>query len=267
MTAGRKCVAAAAVSFCAGSALAATGVNLVQNPGFEAGAGGNGTTIIAAPSWTATGDPTVVRWDTGAGFPVAGDPGPADRGVNFASGGPSSTTTEFTQVIPLSADATLIDGGAVTFVLSGYLGGFASQNDNASLRVVFFSATSTPLGSAIVDGPSAAERQNLTALLLRSGGGIVPAQSRSASVAITFNRTSGTYNDGYADSISFVLAAPPTCPGDFNNDGFVNTADLVSFLGKFGLSVPPGTPQDMNADGVVNTADLTRFLGRFGSAC
>ncbi len=57
---------------------------------------------------------------------------------------------------------------------------------------------------------------------------------------------------------------------DLNFDGVVNTADLTTFLGRFGLAAPLGSEAaraDVNADGVVNTADLTFFLGRFGSAC
>lgn len=57
---------------------------------------------------------------------------------------------------------------------------------------------------------------------------------------------------------------------DLNFDGLVNTADLTTFLGRFGLTAPLGSEAaraDFNADGTVNTADLTFFLGRFGSAC
>jgi hypothetical protein len=57
---------------------------------------------------------------------------------------------------------------------------------------------------------------------------------------------------------------------DLNFDGQINTADLTTFLGRFGQPAPLGSEParaDFNADGVVNTADLTFFLGRFGSAC
>ncbi|MFM9957637.1 MAG: multicopper oxidase domain-containing protein [Phycisphaerales bacterium] len=61
---------------------------------------------------------------------------------------------------------------------------------------------------------------------------------------------------------------PPFCPGDLNNDGAVNTADLTIFLGQFGNAVIiPGTGADFNGDGFVNTPDLTFFLGRFGQPC
>lgn len=60
---------------------------------------------------------------------------------------------------------------------------------------------------------------------------------------------------------------PPVCEGDLNSDGFVNTADLTMFLGRFGQSGLPGSPGDFNNDGNVNTADLVTFLGNFGQPC
>ena len=52
-------------------------------------------------------------------------------------------------------------------------------------------------------------------------------------------------------------------PSDFNNDGAVNTADLLEFLTEFGN--PESGPADLNNDGSVSTADLLEFLTAFGS--
>jgi hypothetical protein len=54
---------------------------------------------------------------------------------------------------------------------------------------------------------------------------------------------------------------------DLNSDGFINTADLTTFLGRFGTTVSPLNPADLNSDGVLNTADLVGFLGAFGRPC
>lgn len=67
--------------------------------------------------------------------------------------------------------------------------------------------------------------------------------------------------------VSTAPCAPPTCLGDINGDGQVNTGDLTLLLGGFGSSVPPGTGGDLNGDGLVNTGDLTLLLGRFGTSC
>ncbi|HMN97731.1 MAG TPA: hypothetical protein PKC43_14760 [Phycisphaerales bacterium] len=50
------------------------------------------------------------------------------------------------------------------------------------------------------------------------------------------------------------------CPGDLNNDGTVNGADLGILLGQWG---GPGSG-DLNGDGVVNGADLGILLGNWG---
>ncbi|MBX3386194.1 MAG: hypothetical protein KF768_06465 [Phycisphaeraceae bacterium] len=67
----------------------------------------------------------------------------------------------------------------------------------------------------------------------------------------------------------------PPCPGDFNDDGVVDLADLLDFLGAWnpslGQNVPPGTGGDINGDGVVDLADLLDFLGAWnpnlGATC
>ncbi|MFM9956468.1 MAG: hypothetical protein ACKVZJ_00185 [Phycisphaerales bacterium] len=58
-----------------------------------------------------------------------------------------------------------------------------------------------------------------------------------------------------------------SCPGDFNNDGQRNTADLVLILGKFGTTQPCSAPEDIVVNFAVNTADLTAFLGVLGTPC
>jgi hypothetical protein len=50
--------------------------------------------------------------------------------------------------------------------------------------------------------------------------------------------------------------------GDFNQDGFVNSADLLLILSEFGCSVTCQT--DLNGDGAVNTADFLLFTSVFG---
>lgn len=86
-------------------------------------------------------------------------------------------------------------------------------------------------------------------------------------VTVVFRDRSGIHSD----SEPLVLTLTPAeCAGDFNDDGEVNTADLVMFLGWFGGSYEHGEPghaADSNHDGSVNTLDLITFLGRFGHHC
>jgi hypothetical protein len=54
------------------------------------------------------------------------------------------------------------------------------------------------------------------------------------------------------------------CLGDFNNDGYINVADLLTMLAEFGCS---GCMTDMDGDGVTDTADMLSFLSIFGTIC
>jgi hypothetical protein len=85
--------------------------------------------------------------------------------------------------------------------------------------------------------------------------------------SVTFNAPFGPAmpNAALDASWSFVVVDP--CPGDFNNDGERNTADLVRLLSRFGTSQPCGAPEDMDVSFAVDTPDLTAFLGVFGQAC
>lgn len=209
----------------------------------------------------------MIAWTASGGFPVAADPGPPNRGVNLFTGGPNSGQTSFTQVVSIADLSALLDQGDVPFTLSGYLGGYATQDDNARCTVEFLNSEGASLAASTIGPVLSLERQGHTGLLLKQSSGTAPTGSRSVRVTLLFTRVAGAYNDGYADELSLVLSPPASCPGDFNNDGVVSTPDLVVFLGVFGQSVAPGTHQDFNADGVISTPDLVTFLGVFGSAC
>lgn len=56
------------------------------------------------------------------------------------------------------------------------------------------------------------------------------------------------------------------CPGDVNDDGAADAADLSLLIGAFGSSVPPGSTGDVNGDGIVDAADLSVLVGGFGCA-
>lgn len=89
----------------------------------------------------------------------------------------------------------------------------------------------------------------------------------AVNAVITYDAATPAQSQRYEATLFIAPGATPPsggCVGDFNNDGSTNTADLVTFLARFGQTVPPGSPGDLNNDGSVNTQDLTRFLSAFG---
>ncbi len=210
----------------AGLAPASLGHNLVFNGDAEYGRGfnSNGTQQYAA-GWNdpGPGGITEINYLAAGGFPSLSDPGPADRGQNFFSGGLNATST-MTQRIDVSNLASLISGGEVRFVLSAWLGGYLDQNHTATVVAHFLDATNAEISSAQLAPVTAAERGNLTQLIFREQLGSLPAETRSVFLELTAVRATGE-NDGYADNISLELLEP----GDLDFDGFINADDWGLF--------------------------------------
>jgi hypothetical protein len=178
--------------------------NLILNPGAEDSQGSPTGAVTDVPSWKRTGAFTAVQYDASA-FPSSKDPGPPDRGKNFFAGGPSVERSTGTQQITLVVPATDIDAGIVKYVLSGWLGGYQSQNDHATVTATFVNQSGTPLGHAVIGPVMASDRGNNTEFLERSTTGLLPKGTRSVVVTMTMVRTDGDYNDGYVDNLSLVL--------------------------------------------------------------
>ncbi|WP_211277983.1 hypothetical protein [Couchioplanes caeruleus] len=178
--------------------------NLIANGGAESDPGGTGQPS-AVTGWTVLeGAAAVVAYGT-PGYPAPGGPGPADRGRNFLSGG-TSARTRLTQLVTLPGTAQ-IDAGTTRFDFAGWLGGYAEQDDGVRLSLEFLSAAGTPLGLCVLGPVTATDRGRATGLLRRAGAGTVPPSSRTARVLLLFTRDGGTFNDGYADSLSLSLTA------------------------------------------------------------
>lgn len=57
-----------------------------------------------------------------------------------------------------------------------------------------------------------------------------------------------------------------SCVGDFDDNGVINTNDLLLFMAQFGCMSACGE-FDLTSDDVVNTSDLLLFMGLFGTVC
>lgn len=185
--------------------------NAIVNGDAESDVGSSdGFTIVSPTGWTSSALLTVVKYDVGGGFPTSGDPGPAQRGLNFFAGGEGASVSTATQSLDLSNIADDIDTGMVSFELHGDFGGFASQSDNAELAITFLDGLGQVLRpTQSIGGVTPADRGNATGFLPRGFGDVAPVGARTANLTLTLTRLAGSYNDGYADNLTLVFTAPP----------------------------------------------------------
>jgi hypothetical protein len=192
------------------------GTNLIVNGNAEAGSAAPNPACgqVAIPGWTvASGQVTVVAYGplaTNCPDILAANSAP-DAANQLFSGGQNSTSGTLTQTINVSAAAGIIDSGNAIYTLSGWLGGWSTQGDNATVTATFRNASNASVGTVTIGPVSAADRGNANKLLFRQSSSSVPATTRTIEVAITVTRTEGTYDDGSADSLSLVLSLPDPC--------------------------------------------------------
>jgi hypothetical protein len=192
-----------------GSAGAQTGGNLVANPGGEDAAGAEDAgTSVPVPGWETSARFTAVRYGAPE-FPTPAESARIGGGANFLAGGPDSALATARQTVDVSGSAAAIDAGRLQATLSAWLGGFASQDDNATVAAVYRSAGGAELARTTIGPVTAAERGNRTSFRPRSGADVVPAGTRAIQIVVTARRTAGSYNDGYADNIGLALGPAP----------------------------------------------------------
>jgi hypothetical protein len=203
-------LAVSALAFCTAAAPIQSslfGRNLLVNGDAEAGAGAYDETVaFRVPGWTTHDNFTAVEYGAVGAFPMWDDPGPADRGRNFFSGGPSNAFSWAVQTVDVSAATGPIDAGMVAYALAGYIGGYGDQNDNVTVTAKFLGAGGGVLARASIGPVFALDRHNVTGLLERHALGGVPPGTRAIKVQIVSQRLGGSYNDGECDNLSLTLA-------------------------------------------------------------
>ncbi len=217
------------------------GNNLIANGDAESGPGtmDGSMPVTTIPGWTASGNFDVVAYGATSGYPVDTDPGPPNRGKNFFAGGPDDDVSTGTQTIDVSNKAAAIDSGSANYTLSGWLGGYAGQEDNAVLSLQFQDASGKTLGQAQIGPVTSANRQGVTALVQQSTQGTAPKGTRKILVTLTMTRVEGSSNDGYADNLSLTLGSGSAsanfsaCNNTLFNASYPNAwkeADSKSFI-------------------------------------
>jgi hypothetical protein len=194
---------AAALVFAAPASAAVPSGNLVVNPGAEAAEGANdSSTQLPLPGWTVESTLTAVKYGA-PDFLTFEDGVRLGGGSNFFAGGPGGAVSAASQVIDVSGAGAEIDAGKVRASFSALIGGYAGQEDSATVAATPLNAAGSGVAPATTLGPvRAAERASTTNLLPRSTTFAVPAGTRAISVRITATRSSGSYNDGYVDNVN-----------------------------------------------------------------
>jgi hypothetical protein len=182
-----------------------TACNLIVNGNAEAAIGSADGSPVATPGWTSAGEATAIQYGA-SGWLALTDPGPSDRGLNNFTGGWTDATSSLTQTVTVSQFSSTLDANQVTYVLSGWLGGYSSQDDSATLTATFQNAAGVALGTGSIGPVLASDRAGVTGLLFRSSAGAVPSGTRTVLVVLSLNRTEGTANDGYADNLSLAFS-------------------------------------------------------------
>lgn len=175
-------------------AQAALGQNLIVNGDAESGVAG----------WTGfDGYDLFQSVDYGSNWVLPTQPGPADRGAKmFAGLNARAAGYQLLELGELSQQSLAYD-------LSGWLGGWTTQTDNAMLYVSFLDASSAEIGSAALGPLMPADRNNTTGLFLMQAHGLLPTGTSSLMFSMSMERFNGGDNDGYADNLSFTLSAAP----------------------------------------------------------
>ncbi len=184
--------------------------NLIVNGDAESGPGtqDGGTPVQNIPGWTTSGHFDSIAYGASGGYLEPTDPGPSNRGKNFFGGGPDDSVSTGTQLIDVSAGAAIFDAGTAHYLLSGWLGGYSGQDDNAVLTIRFENSAGLVLGQGHIGPVMAADRKGETSLLQRSSQGSVPKGTRKVQVTLTMTRLAGSANDGYADNLSLSVTSP-----------------------------------------------------------
>lgn len=194
------------------SAQAGLGVNVLVNSDAEAGtlvSQSGGFSQYSLPGWTvAAGSPVAQVYSEGGASNInTTSPGPVDRGNLYFAGG-NDVLDQIQQTIDVSNLSSTIDHGGVSYSLSGWLGGFSNQRDDAILTAVFEGSSNNILLSSTIGPVTVQDRNSLSEMQFRSTDGLVPAGTRTVDVLLSLQRYDGLFNNGAADNLNLTFSTP-----------------------------------------------------------
>ncbi|WP_313172332.1 PEP-CTERM sorting domain-containing protein [Massilia oculi] len=185
--------AALLAAMCSAQAAVVYGDNLIVNGDAEAGLAG----------WTGyAGYDMFQSVNYGSNWVLPTQPGPSDRGARMFSGlGQYAVGYQ-------TLDFGTTTSQRISYSLSGWLGGWSNQGDNALFYVQFLDELGNEVGSSALGPVTPGDRDNQTGLFYRESEGFLPEGTRSLSFWLSMERLVSGDNDGYADNLSFILQAP-----------------------------------------------------------
>lgn len=173
-------------------AQATLGSNLIVNGDAESGVAG----------WTGfDGYSMFQSVGYGSNWVLPTQPGPVDRGASMFAG--LTAQAAGYQTVDLGA----LGGQPLNYALTGWLGGWSSQGDNALLYASFLDTVGNEIGHAALGPVTPVDRNNQTGLFFRSEAGVLPASTAAVMFSLSMERQGGGDNDGYADNLSFVVTS------------------------------------------------------------
>lgn len=179
--------------------------NLLTNPGAEAAPGDPDelNPVHPPPGWIAEGRLTALNYGVPT-YPSLADAQALGGGTNLFTGGNTGVSAAI-QAVDVSAAAPEIDRGVVVASLSALLGGYATQDDAATITLSALAADGAELDRDIMGPVTMADRGSQTMLLPRALSRAVPRGTRTLVVRMDMVRSQGVYNDGYVDNVALTL--------------------------------------------------------------
>ncbi|GAA2152034.1 hypothetical protein GCM10009760_48130 [Kitasatospora kazusensis] len=180
----------------------------LTNSTAETGTCGTGSGGYPAQGWTATSNQPQQVCYGAPSYPTTaqGPQAPAAPGGAFFDGGPYASA-QMTQSVDVRSQSAQIATGTLPYTLSGWIGGYSSQGDNAGVVATFLDASGSALGTATLAPVTPAQRNNQTVLLREQATGTVPQGTVSVRFAVSFTRTGGTDDDGYVDDLGMTFGS------------------------------------------------------------
>ena len=194
------------------------GANLIVNPGAENGSGANVLTgeIVVPTGWTTTSNFTAAVYASAPSPDFVLDRDDAaliGGGNNYFAGGPINPLSTASQIISFDDLAADVDAGRLSFLLTGYLGGYSGQNDAITIGATFLDGTNAVLLASLL-GPV----NSVTVSVIPSCCSPLRADLRSRRRAIRSSISLAhasrvASNDSYADNLSLLFQSLDTGSG------------------------------------------------------